>query len=193
MTSARPITIGAICGSLRKASWNRALMNAAIELSPPAVSFCEIEIGNLPFFNADVEAQGDPEPVAKFKQAVRSVDGLLIVSPEYHRSVSGVLKNALDWGGRDPKGKGIITAPFAFKPVGITGTGGPLGTLSMQMHLRNILAEMRSPVMVQPHLFVTLARTRFDEKTLKLSDEMTRNQMTDFMKALADWVRQMAR
>ena len=188
--SPHPVKVLAIVGSLRRGSYNRALLREAEAVKPPEMTVTEFDLRPLPFYDGDVEAVGDPEPVHRLKEAIRASDALLIVSPEYHRSVPAVLKNALDWAGRDPKGKGAITASLSGKPVGLLGTSGPYGTLHAQMHLRQILAETRSLVLTQPQVYVTFARQKFDAN-LKLTDEPTRAQLTDFMKALADWTRRL--
>lgn len=191
MTGTAPrIKLVAICGSLRAGSYNRALMRAAIDVRPPDVDVSEFDLRHVPFYDGDVEAQGDPQGVVALKDAVRAADGLLIATPEYHHAIPGVLKNALDWAGRDPKGKGVVTAPLAGKPVGILGTGGLAGTARAQLNLRQVLAETRSYVMVQPAVIVPLARQKFDA-SLKLTDEAVRQQLADFMKALAEWTRRM--
>jgi chromate reductase len=190
-TNPHPVRILAIAGSLRAGSYNRALMRAAIAVKPADMSVTEFDLRPLPLYDGDVEAQGDPAPVAALKEAVRAADGLLIATPEYHHSIPGVLKNALDWGGRDPKGKGVVSAPLAGKPVGILGTGGLAGTARAQLHLRQVLAETRSYVMVQPAVIVPFARQKFDAQ-LNLTDDAVRQQLVDFMKALADWTRRMA-
>ncbi len=185
-----PISVLGIAGSLRKGSYNRALMHAAFEVKPPEMTVSEFDLLPLPFYNGDVEALGDPEPVQRLKEAIRQADALLIVSPEYHRSIPGVLKNALDWAARDPKGKGVITAPLSGKPVGVLSASGVYGAMVAQMHLRQILIETRSNVMLHPQIFVTFARQKFDAG-FKLTDDPTRQQLTDFMAALAAWARKM--
>ena len=94
------MTILGIAGSLREGSYNRSLLRAARELLPEDVEHVEHEIGTLPFYDGDVEAAGDPEPVVSFKQAIRDADALLIATPEYNHCVPGVLKNAVDWASR---------------------------------------------------------------------------------------------
>jgi chromate reductase len=184
------VRVLALVGSLRQGSYNRALLRAAVEVKPAEMEVTEFDLRPVPFFNGDVEAQGDPPPVQELKEAVRAADGLLIVSPEYHRSIPAVLKNAVDWAGRDPKGKGVITSSLSGKPVGLLGTGGAYGTLHAQMHLRQVLAETRSHVMTHPQVYVTFARQKFDAN-FKLADDPTRQQLTDFMKALAEWTGRM--
>jgi chromate reductase len=108
--------IAAFAGSLRRKSYNRALIEAARELAPGGMSIEPIEIGGLPFYNADVEAEGDPASVADFKAALQQADGVLIATPEYNDGIPGVLGNALDWASRLPG-----RAPLAAKPVAIIG------------------------------------------------------------------------
>lgn len=188
--SPHPVKVLVFVGSLRRGSYNRALFREAVAAKPPEMAVTEFDLRPVPFFDGDVEAQGDPGPVTQLKEAIRAADALLIVTPEYHRSVPAVLKNAIDWAGRDPKGKGVVSASLSGKPVGLLGTGGVAGTLHAQMHLRQILAETRSLVLTHPQVYVTFARQKFDA-TGKLTDDPTRAQVTDFMKALADWARRM--
>ncbi len=191
MTAAHPVKILAIAGSLRVGSYNRALMRAAVEVKPAEMTVTEYDMRPLPFYDGDVEAHGDPASVTALKAAVAAADALLIATPEYHHSIPGVLKNALDWAARDPKGKGVITSCMSGKPVGIMGTGGLAGTARAQLHLRQILAETNSLVMVHPTIVVPFARQKFDAQ-FKLTDDAVRQQLTEFMAALADWTRRLA-
>jgi chromate reductase len=179
------LKILAVSGSLRAGSYNTALLRVAIESAPPGLVIERFDIRPIPFFDGDVERQGDPEPVIQWKNAISAADGLLIATPEYHHSIPGVLKNALDWAGRSPKG--ASNSSLARKPVGIIGTGGVAGSARAQLHLRQILAETRSYVMIEPTVIVPLARQKFDESG-KLLDEAVRKQVTDFMTAFAAWV-----
>jgi chromate reductase len=185
----RPVKVLAIVGSLRRGSYNKALLKEAIAVKPLEMEVTEFDLRPLPFFDGDVEAVGDPQPVSELKAAVTAADALLIVSPEYNHSIPGLLKNAIDWAARNPQ-KGVAFAAMAGKPVGIMGTGGAAGTARAQLHLRQVLAETRSYVMVQPTIVVTFARQKFDPN-FKLTDDPTRVQLTDFMRALADWARRM--
>jgi len=97
-----PARVVAFAGSLRRRSFNRALIEAAREIAPPGLTIESVEIGGLPFYDADLEAQGDPPAVTEFKTALASADGILIATPEYNDGVPGVLINALDWGSRLP-------------------------------------------------------------------------------------------
>ena len=112
-----------IAGSLRSASYNRALLRAARELAPAGAEIVDFDLRELPFYDGDVEAAGDPEAVAAFKDAIRAADALLIATPEYNHGLPGVLKNAIDWASRP-----ALASPLAGKPVAImgasTGRGG---------------------------------------------------------------------
>lgn len=137
--------IAVVVGSLRRESWNRALAHAVISLAPADFSFEFIEIGNLPLYNQDYDADF-PEVARRFKQSIEAVDGLLFVTPEYNRSIPGVLKNALDWGSR-PWG----TNSWARKPGAMLGTSpGATGTALAQQHLRNVLAYLDVATLAQP-------------------------------------------
>src|SRR5688572_32897082 len=98
-----PIHVLGFAGSLRRGSYNRALLRAAQELAPAGMVIEVFDLAPIPLYNADVEAQGDPEPVAAFKAAIRQADALLIACPEYNHGVPGVLKNAIDWASRPPR------------------------------------------------------------------------------------------
>src|SRR6185369_3678049 len=122
-----PIKLVAFCGSLRKASFNRMALQAFIERLPQGASVETIEIGDWPLYNADVQAQGFPAPVQATQQKMLAADGIVFASPEYNYSVSGALKNAIDWLSR------LTPQPFAAKPIAMFGAaGGPLGTARAQ-------------------------------------------------------------
>ncbi|MBI2965048.1 MAG: NAD(P)H-dependent oxidoreductase [Chloroflexi bacterium] len=186
MTQPGNLKILAVSGSLRAASYNSALLCLAIESAPPELRIERYDIRAIPFYDGDVEKQGDPTAVVDWKNSISAADGILFATPEYHHSIPGVLKNALDWAGRSPKG--VTNASLARKPIGIMGTGGVAGTARAQLHLRQVLAETRSYVMIEPTVVVPSARQKFDE-TGKLLDEAVRKQVTDFMAAFAVWVR----
>lgn len=173
----------AIVGSLRAGSINRQLLQACIEAKPDGMTIEEAAIGGVPLYNADVEAQGDPEAVTSLKQAVAAADGLLIVTPEYNASIPGVLKNAVDWLSR-PAGKSVLSG----KPGGILGAApGQLGTARSQAHLRLSLEFNNVAVMPMPQVYVGLSREKFDADG-RLTDEKTRAILAKYMSALAVWV-----
>jgi chromate reductase len=143
------IHIGVVIGSLRKDSFNRRFAQALEKLAPREFTFRHLKIDDLPLYNQDDDAH--PHAAARrLKQEVREVDGLLFVTPEYNRSIPGVLKNALDHASR-PYGQNA----WAGKPAGVIGvSGGAVGTALAQQHLRNILAYLDVPTLGQPEAFI---------------------------------------
>lgn len=186
MTAEPTVKILGLSGSLRAASFNSALLRAAIAAAPAGLTFAGFDMRRLPYYDADVDRAGATQDVLEWRALVSSVDGIVIATPEYNHSIPAVLKNALDWASRHAKG--IAFAELAGKPVGITGAGGAAGTARAQLHLRQVLAETRSLVMVHPTLLVPLARQKFDESG-KLIDEAIAKQVVEFMVAFALWVR----
>ena len=154
------VRILGIPGSLRSGSFNRALIEAARELAPEGVEVELYALHDIPLYNADVEAQGDPEAVQRFKQAIANADGLLFATPQYNRSVSGVLKNAIDWASRPPS-----SSVLAGKPAAIMGaSSGRSATAVAQEDLRKILDVCKCRVMDGPRLGVSLANDHIDEE-----------------------------
>jgi chromate reductase, NAD(P)H dehydrogenase (quinone) len=176
------LKIVGLAGSLRRASFHRGLIRAARELAPEGVMVEPYEqLDEIPFFNQDVEDQGDPTPVKDFKKEIRRADAVLIATPEYDYAIPGVLTNALDWALRPP-------SPFRHKPVGIVGTSpGSVGTARGQMVLRQILLHPPAYVMPEPQMLIPFALERFDAQTGDLVDERTREMMDRFLKALVEW------
>ena len=183
-----PFTILGVAGSLRRASYNRGLIRAAIELAPAGISVRSYELDDIPMFNADVEALGDPAPVAAFKAAIAGSDALLIASPEYNHCVPGVLKNAIDWASR-PARRSVLTGT----PVAIMGaaTGGG-GTARAQAHLRDGLAYTNGYVLPLPEVLVGHAGARFDDDG-NLVDPATRQEVRDLIVALVAWTKRLRR
>nr|WP_321468933.1 NADPH-dependent FMN reductase [uncultured Desulfobulbus sp.] len=154
----RQYTIAVIVGSLRKESFNRQLANALAKLAPDEFTFNLVDIGTLPLYNQDDDATPAPE-VVQFKETIKAADGLLFVTPEYNRSIPGVLKNALDQASR-PYGQSV----WGGKPGAVVGmTIGPSGTAMAQQHLRNILAYLDVATMGQPEVFLQNNEGFFDE------------------------------
>jgi chromate reductase len=179
------VRILGISGSLRRKSYNRFLLRAAVELAPPQMQIEVLELDGIPLYNADVEAQGDPEPVRDLKDRMEKADGLLIATPEYNHSVSGVLKNAIDWASRPPR------LVLRGKPVAIMGaTTGAWGTVRAQESLRTIFIYTQSPVVVAPEVLVARAREKFDAEG-NLTDETTQKFVRQLLESLADWVRRL--
>lgn len=143
------LNIAVIVGSLRKESFNRQLANALARLAPQDVQFNQLRIDDLPLYNQDDDGQ-PAEPVQRFKREVTAAQGVLFVTPEYNRSVPGVLKNAIDHASR-PYGQSV----WAGKPAGVIGVSvGSIGTALSQQHLRNVLAYLDMPTLGQPEAFV---------------------------------------
>lgn len=177
-----------IAGSLRAASYNRGLIRAAIDVAPAGTSVVHYDLAAIPMFNADVEASGDPPPVAEFRRAIAAADALLIATPEYNHCVPGVLKNAIDWASRPARGS-VLTG----KPVAIMGASTGLGgTARAQAHLRDGLAYTNGFVLPLPEVLVGLAGERFDDDA-NLTDQDTRQEIRDLLVALAAWTRRLGR
>jgi chromate reductase len=179
-----------VAGSLRKGSFNRALLRAAIEIAAAEkipIAFTVAEIGDLPLYDDDVrEREGFPAPAARFREQIAQNDAILFVSPEYNYSVPGVLKNAIDWASRPP------SQPFADKPFSVMGaSGGMSGTMRMQYHLRQIAVFLNMHPLNGPEVFVRNAKTVFDAD-LKLTDEATRQIVAKHLSALVTWTRRIA-
>lgn len=168
-------------GSLRKASYNTGLLNDAGRLLPDGMTFETFDLLPIPFYNGDVEAQGAPDAVRHFKDRIAAADALLIASPEYNYSVTGVLKNAIDWVSRPPK-----DSPFIGKPVAIMGAGGLYGTVRAQLHLRQILLPTGANVLTRPDVHVMRSWEKFDTEG-NLTDEETRDRVAQLLVALRDW------
>jgi chromate reductase len=183
-TEQRPLVFAGIAGSLRRLSFNRGLIRAAIELAPPGITVVEYDLLDVPLYNADVEAEGDPEPVRRLKEAIRSADGLLIATPEYNHCISGVLKNAIDWASRPPRDSVLTEKPIAI--MGASTTRG--GTARAQAQLRDGLTYTGGLVLPLPEVLVPLAQEHFDAHS-KLTDEGTRQAVRDLLVAFALWTR----
>jgi chromate reductase len=122
---ARPLTILGIAGSLRRASFNRGLIRAAVGLAPAGLAVTVYDLGAIPMYNGDVEALGDPEPVTAFKRAIAGADALLIATPEYNHCVPGMLKNAIDWASRPARASVLTGKPVAIMGASPSGWHGP--------------------------------------------------------------------
>jgi chromate reductase len=150
--------IAVIVGSLRKDSFNRALASALVKLAPPEFTFKQVEISDLPLYNQDDDSTPS-ESVKRLKNEIKAVQGLLFVTPEYNRSIPGVLKNAIDIASR-PYGQSV----WAGKPAGVLGVSvGAIGTALAQQHLRNVLAYLEVPTLGQPEAFIQAKDGLFDE------------------------------
>ena len=155
-----------IVGSLRKASYNRSLMNAFIAQKPEGVEIEIGEIGTLPFYDQDLESSF-PEAAQKLKTQVETADAIIIATPEYNRSVPGVLKNAIDWLSR-PYGKNS----FGGKKVLVVGASvGPTGASMGQYDLKKMLLHGNAEVFGQPEFFVGFAGNKFDESGALIDED----------------------
>lgn len=177
------IEVLGFAGSLREGSYNRALLRAAVELSPPPMRIRVFDLDEIPLYNGDVEAQGFPAGVQAFHQAIARADALLIVTPEYQHGVPGVLKNAIDWASRPAGG-----SPMTGKPTAIMGaTPGMWGTARAQLQLRQALVYNDCPAVLKPEVLVAKAKERFDGDG-RLVHEATRGFVSRLLENLADLV-----
>jgi chromate reductase, NAD(P)H dehydrogenase (quinone) len=177
------IRIAVVVGSLRKDSINRQLAVALAGLAPEEFAFEHVDIGSLPLYNQDDDANPH-ETVKRLKNAIANAQGVLFVTPEYNRSIPGVLKNALDHASR-PYGQ----SAWAGKPAGVIGTtAGAIGTACAQQHLRNILAYLDMPTLGQPEAYVTYKPGLFDGG--KVANEDTRKFLQTWMDRFVAFVKQ---
>ena len=180
-----PKQIGYVIGSLRKDSWNRRLATALIRLGPPDFNFKELRIGDLPLYNQDDDRSQAPE-VQRLKSELRAVDAVIFVTPEYNRSVPGVLKNALDNASR-PYGQ----SAWAGKPAGIIGCSiGAVGSAVAQLHLRTILAYLDMPTLGQPEAYIQVKEGFFDDAG-NVANADTRKFLHAWMDKYAAWVKRL--
>ncbi|MBN3845732.1 NAD(P)H-dependent oxidoreductase [Paraburkholderia sp. Ac-20342] len=178
--------IAVVVGSLRRDSFNRQLAQAVISLAPSDFTFEFIDIGSLPLYCQDYDADY-PEAGKKLKERVEATNGLLFVTPEYNRSMPGVLKNALDWGSR-PWG----TNSWGNKPGAIIGTSlGATGTALAQQHLRNVLAYLDVATLAQPEVFIKHDLSVINEKG-EIVNDGTRKFLQTFVDRYVAWVKRHA-
>jgi chromate reductase, NAD(P)H dehydrogenase (quinone) len=170
-----------IAGSLRSGSYNRALLRVAQDRAPDSMRITTFDLDEIPPYNLDVEQQGDPDPVVRFKEAIREADALLIATPEYQHGISGVLKNALDWASRPPG-----ESPLNGKTAAIMGaTPGMGGTARAQEQLRQTLTYNRVYAVLQPEVLVFRAHQKFDDEG-QLIDEDTGKFVSQLLDELVD-------
>lgn len=172
-----------ICGSLRQGSFNRMLTNVLQSLAPAGMTITASPSIEMPLYNADVQAQGIPAPVTALADAVRTADGVIVVTPEYNFTIPGGLKNAFDWISR------LKEQPFVNKPVAIqSASGGPVGGARMQYDMRKMMVFLDAITLNKPEIFVGMAQTKFDEKTGELKDETTRNFIKQQLEAFEKFI-----
>lgn len=174
-----------IAGSLRKQSFNRALLRAAQELTPQGATIETFELDGIPGFNQDEEAN-PPAKVTELKQRIRSADAILFVTPEYNYSLPGVLKNAIDWASR-PYGDSAWNG----KPVAIMGASvGSIGTARAQYHLRQSFVFLNMYAVNQPEVMLGNAHQHFDQDG-KLTDETAKKLIRQLLDELLSWTRRL--
>ncbi|MFT7776799.1 NADPH-dependent FMN reductase [Roseateles sp.] len=176
----------ALSGALRRASYNTALLRAAIAMAPEGVTMELRTLHGIPLYDGDVEAQGIPEAVTTLREAIRGADALLISTPEYNNSIPGVLKNGLDWLSR-PSGEGAKL--FGGKPTGLIGaTPGGFGTVQSQDALLSVLRTFGSDFWMAGRMMVSRAGTVFDADG-RLADDKVQGQLQQFVDGFVEFVR----
>jgi chromate reductase len=175
----------ALSGALRRASYNTALLRAAVALAPEGVTIELRTLHGIPLYDGDVEAQGIPEAVTKLREEIRAADALLISTPEYNNAIPGVLKNGLDWLSR-PSGEGARL--FGGKPTGLIGaTPGGFGTVQSQDALLSVLRAFGNDFWMGGRLMVSRAGTVFDADGT-LVDDKVRAQLQQFVQGFVAFV-----
>lgn len=184
------ITVAAFAGSLRRKSHNRGLLRVAAEVAPPEMTINIIDLAPLPLYNGELDQPwpNKPEPVIDFINQLAAADALLIACPEYNYSVTGVLKNALDWASRQP---GLERPPaIQGKPAAIMGAGGRFGTVRAQAHLRYILLHNDVKLLNKPEVMVVRSSEAADSEG-NIIDPTVRNQVEELVHALYKWTLQL--
>lgn len=172
--------IAAIAGSLRKASFNRSLLDAAQELAPSGLDWLRPGI-RLPLYDADLDVDGGPPEVVAFKDAIATSDAVLIATPEYNYGIPGPLKNAIDWASRP-----AYRSVFAGKKTAIVGAAGSIvGTARAQGQLKQVLLGMAAEVFPYPEFLVGRAGGKFEDG--RLTDEATRDLLAKMLQAFVTW------
>jgi len=183
MSDAGSIKVLAVCGSLSKASYNIAALRVAIAQKPPGMTVEVADISQIPPYNEDVRQQGFPPTVETLRRQIAAADALLFACPEYNYSMSGVLKNAIDWASRPPD------QPFAGKPCAIIGAAaGMAGSARAQYDLRRSCVFLDMHPLNKPEVLIGQAQTKFDADG-NLTDEAARGFIRDLMANLAGWAR----
>lgn len=181
----KTVNILGFAGSLRRGSYNRALLRAALELVPKGVTLEIFDLEGIPVFNQDLEDQ-PPQKVKEFKAKIRAADAILIATPEANYTLPGALTNAMNWASR-PYGDNA----FDGKPVGIMGaTIGTLGTARAQYHLRQSFVFLNMIPVNQPEVMVPLAQERID-KDGKVTDQKTREKIGELLESLVAWTKRL--
>jgi chromate reductase, NAD(P)H dehydrogenase (quinone) len=178
----QPFKIVGIAGSLRRASWNRGLLRAAVEGAPDGIEIVTLDLDLVPLYNQDVEDAGEPSGVVALKDVIRLADALLIATPEYNNGMPGVLKNAIDWASRPAR-----ASVLRDKPVVVIGVSPGAGAAARaQQQVRDALIYTGGCVMPEPELLVGAAIGKFDDAG-NVIDPALRAQVVDMVTALRDW------
>lgn len=187
MSDAASFSVLGIAGSLRQGSFNRLTLQAAQAVAPEGMSIDIFDrLGEIPLYNEDIRGDGDPDAVEALAAAIRDADAVLIATPEYNYSISGVLKNAIDWLSRSKP------QPFKDKPLAIMGAAmGALGTARAQYHLRQIFVFLEANVLSRPEVFIGGAHTKFGEDGT-LNDDIANDLIRQELEALMVWGRRLA-
>ena len=185
MNKEHKIVVAVLVGSLREGSINRRLARAVARLAPPDFQFDQVQIGQLPLYNQDFDADY-PAAGRQLKQQIEAADAVLITTPEYNRSIPGVLKNAIDLASR-PWG----TNSFAGKPGAVIGASiGATGSALAQQHVRNVLVYLDVATLAQPEVFVHFKDDTLIDADGNISNEGTRKFLQGFVDRYVAWVRQ---
>ena len=179
------LNIVSLCGSLRKASWNRILMEALPGLAPSGMIITEAPpFRSFPPYDADLQnTSGFPAEVTALADAIRGADGVIIVTPEYNFSIPGALKNAIDWVSR------LENQPFAGKPVALqSASPGPVGGARMQYDLRRSMVFLDALTLNKPEIFIGYCADRIDSQTGQITDDKTRSFVKSQLTAFADFI-----
>jgi len=181
----KPITILGFAGSLRKNSYNKALLHAAIELTPKDAKIEVFDLEGIPPFNQDLETR-PPKKVKEFKARIRAADAILIATPEYNYSMSGIVKNAIDWASRPPDDNALEGKPVAI----MSASTGRLGGARAQYHLRQVFVTLDMYPVNWPEVMVSRARENINEEG-KLTDEKSRGLIKQLLENLVSWTRKL--
>lgn len=181
----REIVILGFAGSLRKNSYNKALLRAAAELMPKGARLEIFDIGGIPLYNQDLEGEMPPK-VKEFKAKIRAADAILVATPEYNFSFPGVLKNVIDWASRPPGDNAFEGKPAAIMSASI----GMLGGARAQYHLRQVFITLNMHPINKPEVIVPFAEEKFD-KDGRLIDDKTRAKIRELLESLVSWVKKL--
>ncbi|MBA2291117.1 MAG: NAD(P)H-dependent oxidoreductase [Gemmatimonadales bacterium] len=184
-----PLNLVTISGSLRRGSFNTALLDNIPDLAPSGLIFRRLEIRHLPVYDGDLEVDDmPPDAVRELQRQIRASDGIVIATPEYNHGMPGGLKNAIDWLSRGPAPHGLQGVPSAM----LGASDGTIGTTRSQSHLRQTLAALNSPAMPQPQVLVARAQDKIDVDG-KVTDESTRKFIRGWLVEVERWMRRFPR